>query len=43
VALMRYKPDGGGFNYPWAQWGSIYLIIPHYGPGADSACNRKEQ
>jgi len=39
---MRYKPDGGGFDSRWGHWGSIYLIIPHYGPGVDSTSNRKE-
>jgi hypothetical protein len=40
---LRYKPQGRGFD---SRWGkrilSIYLILPHYDPGVDSASKGNE-
>ena len=42
MALLRYKPEGRGFD---SLWGSKRFFIDfrmHYGPRGDSASNRNE-
>jgi hypothetical protein len=39
VEALRYKPEGRGFDSRWYDW--IFSFRPHYGPGVDSASNRK--
>jgi hypothetical protein len=42
--LLRYTPEGRGFNSRWYHW-NISLtqsFRPYYGPGVDSATNRNE-
>jgi hypothetical protein len=44
VEVLRYKPEGQGFDYRWCHWHfSLTLFFrPQYGPGVDSAYNRNE-
>ena len=42
VEALRYKPEGRGFDSRWCHWNWSFSFRPHYGPGVDSASNRKE-
>ena len=44
VEVLRYKPEGRGFDSPWCHWNFSLTqsFRPHYGPGVDSASNRNE-
>jgi hypothetical protein len=44
VKALRYKPAGRGFDSQSCHWNFsvTYSIWSHYGPGVDSASNRKE-
>ena len=44
IKALRYKPAGGGFDSRWCRWNfSLTLSFrSHFGPGVDSASNRKE-
>jgi len=40
VEVMRYKPEGSGFDSRWCHWN--FSFRPHYGPGVDPASNRNK-
>ena len=44
VEALRYKSEGRRFNSRWCHWNFSLTqsFHPHYGPGVDSASNRKE-
>ena len=44
VKVLRYKPEGRGFDSRWCHWNFslTYSFRPYYGPGVDSASNRNE-
>ena len=44
VEALRYKPEGRGFDSHWCHWNFSLTnsFRPHYGPGVDSASERKE-
>ena len=44
VEALTYKSSGRGFDSQRCKWNFslTYLFGSHYGPGVDSACNRKE-
>jgi len=43
VEAPRYRLEGHGFDSRWCHWNFslTYSFRPHYGPGVDSASNRK--
>jgi hypothetical protein len=40
VQALRYKGGGRGFDSRWYHYD--FLLMPHCGPGVDSASNRNE-
>jgi hypothetical protein len=44
VELLRYKPEGLGFDSRLCHWtiSLTYFFRPHYGPEVDSASKRNE-
>ena len=38
VEVLRYKPEGRGFDSRWWHWN----VFSYYAPGVDSASNRNE-
>ena len=44
VEALRYKPEGRGFDSRWCHWNFSLTqsLLPHYGPGVDSASDRNE-
>jgi hypothetical protein len=44
VEVLRYKPEGRGFDSRWCHWNFFFFFSfrPHYDPGDDSTVNRNE-
>ena len=44
VKVLRYKPEGCGFDSWWRHWNFSLTqsFWPHYGPGVGAASNRNE-
>ena len=40
--VLRYKPEGRGFDSRWCHWNFSLAFRPHYGPGVDSVSNEND-